>query len=212
MTLHLNGIPKSTCTPQDIINLFSSVAQIKRVEINQEHGRARVELYDKTSTSFVVSKKWTINGAELHVAESDHASEERKNKKPNNETKIQVAKVLKARTTTCTEMPYQIYKSNANIFWTDIPHQKARIRTKKMKTKTKFYRGIPPKNQTEYMTEYMMGRFQKAKPIQKRNSKKKKTNRKDFSDHFNSLTLDKFIEYVDTVIKEICMSKRKMDT
>lgn len=132
-------------------------------------------------------QKWTINGAELHVA--DHASEERKNKKPNNETKIQVAKVLKARTTTCIEMPYQIYKSNANLFWTDIPHQKARIRTKKMKTKTKFYRGIPPKTQTEYMTEYIMGRFKKAKPIQKRNSKKKKTNRKDFSDHFNSLTL-----------------------
>lgn len=134
-------------------------------------------------------QKWRINGAELHVAESDPASEERKNKKTNNGTKIQEAKVVKDKTFKCTEMPYQMYKRNANLFWTDIPHQEARIRTKKMKTKTKFYRGISRKTQTEYMTEYMMGRFQNAKPIQKRNTKRKKANRKDFSDHFNSLTL-----------------------
>lgn len=110
MTLYVHGIPKSTCTPRDIVNIFNSVAQVKHVEINQEKGRAQVELYDKASTSFVLSKKWRINGSELHVyvMKSEPSIKDRKHKRSYDEKQLQSANIINARMN--TEIPYQLYR------------------------------------------------------------------------------------------------------
>lgn len=129
MTLYMHGIPKSTCTPRDIVNIFNSVAQVKHVEINQEKGLARLELYDKASTFFVLNKKWRINGSELYVTNSEKSIIDRNHKRSYDENEVQSAQIVNSRIN--IETPYQSYRKNANSFWADIPHHEARIKHKK---------------------------------------------------------------------------------
>lgn len=198
MTLYVKGIPKSTCTSRDIVKIFSSVAQVKCVKIDQEHGRARVELHDKASTSFVLTKKWRINGSELHVADSEQSIAKGSNSITYNEIEMRSARNISTRTK--SEKPYQLYKRNANSFWADIPHDASRIRAKK--DKVKFYIGFKKRT----CAENMIGMCQNKRKTQKRNSKKSIVKQHLFSHSYNSLNLDEFISYVDKIIKEISSS------
>lgn len=193
MTLYVHSIPKSTCTSRDIVNIFTSVAQIKQVEMNQEKGRARVELYDKASISFVLSKKWRINGSELYVTNSEQSFEDKRHKKPFDEKEVQTATTLNARMN--TEMPYQLYKENANSFWADIPHHKTRIKPKKSKMKFRVTKRT--------LIEYKMDGCKNKRKIQKWKKKSSKVIQKMGKDHYSSLNLDEFNSHVNAVIKEI---------
>uniref|UniRef100_A0A8W8L374 Uncharacterized protein n=1 Tax=Magallana gigas TaxID=29159 RepID=A0A8W8L374_MAGGI len=201
MTLYVHGIPKSTCTPRDIVNIFNSVAQVKHVEINQEKGRAQVELYDKASTSFVLSKKWRINGSELHVyvMKSEPSIKDRKHKRSYDEKQLQSANIINARMN--TEIPYQLYRRNANSFWADIPHHESRIKPKK--AKMKFCSGIPKRT----FMEYEVNRCNNYRKLQRWKKKASKVNWKLARDPYSSLNLDEFNSYIDDVIKEISRSK-----
>lgn len=198
MTLYVSGIPKRTCTSRDIQNIFNSVAQVKRVEIYQENGHARIELFDKASTSFVLNTKWRINGSELHVTDSQQTVEERENGRPRNKIELQSAK--NPTTGAIIKMPYQLYMKNANSFWADVPHHECRLKTKK--SKCKFYAGITKRK----CVENMVGRCQNERAVKNRKSKKSNKIRNPVSNHHSSMKLDDFISYVDQVIEEIRLS------
>lgn len=182
-------------------------------------GRARVELYDKTSTSFVLTKvkfvyliksfaysfqlvkwfkrllwhlsnttfqKWKINGSELHVTDSEQSIGS--NNRTNTDIEMQSDRNIKTRTK--SEMPYQLYRRNANSFWADIPHHASRIRAKK--AKVKFHTGFTKRT----CAETMFGMCQNKRKIQKRNSKKSNVKQHLLTHSYNSLKLVRQITYL----------------
>lgn len=106
---------------------------------------------------------------------------DRKYKRSYDGKKVQSTKIVNARMN--TEMPYQLYRRNANSFWADVPHHEARIKPKK--TKKKFYVGITKRT----FIEYKVNGCNNDRKVQKRKKKASKVTCISARDHYSSLNL-----------------------
>lgn len=119
---------------------------------------------------------------------SEPSIKDRKHKRSYDEKQLQSANIINARMN--TEIPYQLYRRNANSFWADIPHHASRIRAKK--AKVKFHTGFTKRT----CAETMFGMCQNKRKIQKRNSKKSNVKQHLLTHSYNSLKLVRQITYL----------------
>ncbi|XP_022299017.2 sterile alpha motif domain-containing protein 9-like isoform X2 [Crassostrea virginica] len=194
MTLWVSGIPKMTCQPRDIKQLFNSVAQVKSIEMDQVQGYAKVILFDESSASFVADKTWQINGSSLCVSTSYQLCKERKRERLSNGSNVKKKAVPKNY-----ETPYQLYKRNANTFWLDVPHHRAMMK-KKVHLKGKLTMPTLKKGCT---TVVVVKKFIKEQRKKRKKRNVFTVNQKTAANNPNSLSLGEFSNYVEKLNKEI---------
>ncbi|XP_061184865.1 sterile alpha motif domain-containing protein 9-like [Saccostrea echinata] len=199
MTLYVSGIPKMTCKSSDVEKLFSSVAQLKRVEFNTEKGCAKLSLFDKNTTQFVIEKTWKINGAELFIKELPGFNKKYFDWK----SEMSHAKTKRSENTEHTkpgtDMPYQAYKRKASSFWKDIPHQEAKIRKKIPRGK---FHLSKLKIKCLKNNSVLSIKGSNKHPKKKQRKLSKDVSEKNL-DKYSSITLEKFIGYLDKVKREV---------